>query len=211
MKTLCELTSPNRLEINPTEEVSSFLSPLASAASGRSGAPLDLIYQAADVVRDVEEHAIETQKYALIVAKKLEIAERRIQALEAKQRAAQAYIDEAHVKIQQERAALKLERSRVEAAKNRLHQQPRARTTNPRTSAGAEIFARRYKKIAEMIAYVESKVLCLTARSDNSDAGHRDLGWTEILARADAALNDAQGSHNRYVYHKRHSTLRQVA
>jgi len=130
-----------------------------------------------------------------------------IRYLEAEQRAAQA-------RIQMAEEALKLERSRVAAAENKLRQlEVRAGMTKLHASAGAMIFAKRARrKIADIVTYLKSNVLSVTPSSGNSDYGRCDLGWTEILARADAALHDTQADrHNRHVYHKRHLSLRQAA
>ena len=197
--------------IEPTEVGLVFPCSPRTAFTSDGGAALDLVYQAAEAVRDIEDRAYETEQHARALAEraveKLRVAEECIRYLEAEQRAAEA-------RIQMAGKALRLERSRVAAAENKLRQlEVRAGMTELHASAGAMIFAKRVRrKIADIVTYVKSNVLCVTPTSGDSDHGHCDLGWTEILARADASLNDTQGDRrNPHVYHKRHLSLRQVA
>ena len=82
--------------------------------------------------------------------------------------------------------------------------------TKLHASAGAMIFAKRARrKIADIVTYLKSNVLSVTPSSGNSDYGRCDLGWTEILARADAALNDTQaGRRNQSLTNREHAALR---
>ncbi len=203
----------SRALIEPTEVGLVFPSAPRTAFTSDGGAALDLVYQAAEAVRDIEDRAYETEQHARALAEraveKLRVAEECIRYLEAEQRAAQA-------RIQMAGEALKLERSRVAAAENKLRQlEVRVGMTelHAGAGAGAMIFAKRVRrKIADIVTYVKSNVLCATPSSGNSDHGRCRLGWTEILARADAALNDTQGGrHNPLVYHKRQLGLRQLA
>jgi hypothetical protein len=195
--------------IDPIEAGLAFLSVRRTVFTGDGGAALDLVYQAAEVVRDIEDRAYETEQHARTIAEraveKLRVAEECIRYLEAEQRAAQA-------RIQMAGEALKLERSRVAAAETKLRQlEVRAGMTKLHASAGAMKFAKRVRRrISDIVTYVKSNVLCVTPSSGQSDYGRCDLGWTEILARADAALNDAQGGRCN-VYHKSNLSLRQVA
>jgi len=69
--------------IAPTEGVDD----LASAATRDSGAALDFVRQAAEVIRGIEDRAYETEQHAQGIAKeateKLQLAEKRIEELEA--------------------------------------------------------------------------------------------------------------------------------
>src|SRR5271169_602152 len=107
----------------PVEGGPHFQSAPRMAYTSDGGAALDLVYQAAEAVRDIEDRAYETEQHARTVAEraveKLWIAEERIRYLEAQQRAAQARISETDIEIQMVREALKLERFRVAAAENR--------------------------------------------------------------------------------------------
>ncbi len=181
---------------------------------GDSEAALTLVYQAADLVEGIEDRADVIENIAKRAVEQLQLAERRIHQLEAEQRAAQARIKETHGKIQDAVEALRLERSRVDAAENRLYQlELRSRTAEARASAGAMIFVKRVcQKIAVMVTSVPSNVVSDSASPSIPDYHQRKLGWTVILARADAALNDAKGSgRNRLAGRKGHLALRQVA
>jgi chromosome segregation ATPase len=96
--------------------------PIAAGRDGR--AALSLVYQAAEVVRSIEDRANEVESRARSLAEEaieqLRLAEKRIEELEAKQQAAEAYIDEANLRLQGAEEALKTERSRVQAAENQL-------------------------------------------------------------------------------------------
>ena len=95
-------------------------------ATRDSGATLDLVYQAAEMVKGIEDRANEIGTYARSIAEraseKLQLAEKRIQELEAERRAADACISEARARIEDAEEALRLERSRVKAAEDQLGQ-----------------------------------------------------------------------------------------
>lgn len=175
------------------------------AYTSDGGAALDLVFQAAEAVRDIEDRAYETEQHARTIAEraveKLRIAEECIRYLEAQQQAAQARISETNIEIQIVREALKHERFRVAAAENQLRElKVRATTNKLHASAVAMIFAKRVRrKIADMITYVKSNVICVKSNTGKSDYSRCKLGWTEILARADAALNEGG---RRKVYHR---------
>ncbi len=96
--------------------------PSAAARDGRTA--LSLVYQAAEVVRSIEDRANEVESRARSLAEEaieqLRLAEQRIEELETKQRAAETCIDEANVRLQEADEALKIERSRVKAAEDQL-------------------------------------------------------------------------------------------
>jgi len=105
-----------------TERVLSF--PSSTARDGN--AAVDLVYQAANLVRDLENRANENAKYAQNLAEraveKLQLAGERIQELEAERETTQGHINEANVMVREAAEALRLERSRVKAAEERLRQ-----------------------------------------------------------------------------------------
>jgi chromosome segregation ATPase len=101
------------------------------------GAALDLVYQAAEMVRNIETRANEFESRARGLAEeateKLQLAERHIQDLEAQQGAAETCIQQAHLKLQEAGEALKRERARVQAAETRLPElEMRARNAEAR-------------------------------------------------------------------------------
>ena len=91
-----------------------------------SNAAVDLVYQAADLFRDLENRANENAKYAQTLAEKavekLQQAGERIQDLEAERETTRGHIDEANAMVREAAEALKLERSRVKAAEEQLRQ-----------------------------------------------------------------------------------------
>lgn len=108
---------------------------------------LDLVYQAAEMVRSIENRANEFESRARGLAEeateKLKLAERHIHDLEAQQRAAETCIQQAHIKLQEAGEALKRERARVQAAENRLPQlEMRARSAEARAQECEHALAR---------------------------------------------------------------------
>ena len=71
----------------PIEGGPHFQSAPRMAYTSDGGAALDLVYQAAEAVRDIEDRAYETEQHARGIAKeateKLQLAEKRIEELEA--------------------------------------------------------------------------------------------------------------------------------
>ena len=114
----------------------------------------------------------------------MRIAEECIRYLEAQQQAAQARISETNIEIQIVREALKHERFRVAAAENQLRElKVRATTNKLHASAVAMIFAKRVRrKIADMITYVKSNVICVKSNTGKSDYSRCKLVPTFIEA-----------------------------
>jgi len=85
---------------------------------------VDLVYQAAALIRDIENRSDETAKYAQSLAEraveKLRAAEERIQEFEAERRAVQDCINKANGMAQEAAEALNRERSRVKACEEQL-------------------------------------------------------------------------------------------
>lgn len=109
-----------------------------NAAATRHGrATLDLVYQAAEVLRDLEARANEFENHARDLAEKayakLKAAEARIQELEVQQRTAESCLNSARDKLHEAAEALRRERARVAAAENRLPElEMRARSAEAR-------------------------------------------------------------------------------
>jgi chromosome condensin MukBEF complex kleisin-like MukF subunit len=82
---------------------------------------LNLVYQAAEVFRSMEDHARETEARAQSLCKsaleRLKLAEKRTEAAE---RARRELITEAECKLQDASRALRQTQSRIEAAEDRL-------------------------------------------------------------------------------------------
>lgn len=119
--------------------------PPAAGRDGRSA--LSLVYQAAEVVRSIEDRANEVEHRARSLAEEaveqLQLAEKRIQELEAKQQAAEACIDEANMRLQEAEEALKAERSRVKVAEDQLPRlEMRARAAEARATECENALAR---------------------------------------------------------------------
>jgi chromosome segregation ATPase len=98
-----------------------------SSVRARDGeAVLDLVLQAANLLRDLEGRANESAKYAQSLAEKvdgkLRAAEDRIRELEAEQRAAQVKIDDADVMAQKAGEDLRSEQSRARATEEQVRQ-----------------------------------------------------------------------------------------
>jgi len=133
--------------IAPSEGVLHFPSTPPSTATRGCGAALDLVYQAAEVIKGIENHANEAEKYARGVAdnalRKLQLAEKRIEELETELQSAQACISEARVKIKESDEARKVERSCLEAADRQICQiEMRARTAEAQARENANAVAR---------------------------------------------------------------------
>jgi hypothetical protein len=152
-------------------------------------AMLDLIYEAAKAVHDVEARvavANETERYTRSIAetavKTLQDAVKRIQELEAQ-----------------------LESSRAKPP-SQLHIRTPDRPTMMTLVANAR------QKITAIAACFQPSVMADGTHSRTWNEGLSDVGWTEILARADAALNDTSArSKKRPMYHKNHLVPQQAA
>jgi chromosome segregation ATPase len=129
------LSGSSRIETS--DRILNFPNVSSATTSKDGGAALDLVYQAAEMVRSIENRANEFENRARGLAEeataKLKLAEEHIQQLEAQQRAAQTCIKQAHLQLQEAGEALKRERARVQAAENRLPQlEMRARSAEAR-------------------------------------------------------------------------------
>jgi len=194
--------------IEPIEVGLAFPSAPRTAFTSDGGVALDLVYQAAEAVRDIEvAHTKQNSTPELSLRWQLKNCglQRSVFGISKQSNERPKPASKWQKKL------LKLERSRVAAAENKLRQlEVRAGMTKPHAGAGAMIFAKRARrKIADIVTYLKSNVLSVAPSSGNSDYGRCDLGWTEILARADAELNDTQaGRRNQSLTNREHAALR---
>jgi chromosome segregation ATPase len=114
-------------------------SPAFAIARDDKATAVDLVYQAANLVRDLQNRADENERYAQTIAEKavgkLSAAAERIRKLEAEQRAAQDKIDKANVMFRETAEAIKLEQSRARAVEEQVRQlELRVRNAEARAS-----------------------------------------------------------------------------
>jgi hypothetical protein len=89
-------------------------------------AALSLVYQAAEVIKDIESQASDAEKTSY---QNLQIAQKRIGELEAELRSAQICINEARVKLKEANELAKADKSRLDEAERRMCElEMRART-----------------------------------------------------------------------------------
>lgn len=154
---------PNSARIEPTDRVLSFPSSTPSNTNRDGGAALDLVHQAAEMVRSIENCANEFESHARGLAEeateRLQRAEKHIQDLEAKQRATDAAIQKAYLMLQEAGETLKKERARVEVAENKLPQlEMRARSAEARAQECANALSRIEDAICSQILRQGSSV-----------------------------------------------------
>jgi hypothetical protein len=141
-------------------------------------AMLELIDRAAKTVQDAEARANETERYTRNIAetavKTLQRAVKRIQELEAE-----------------------LESSRAKSPSQARTNIP-DEIVRPRRMT---FIAHAHEKVAAMTAYLQPRRKADARSPDIWDQGLSNVGWTEILARADAALNDASARVPNRPYH----------
>jgi chromosome segregation ATPase len=104
------------------------------------GAVLELVNQAAELIKGIESHASEVERTSY---QKLELAEKRIAELEAELRSAQACITEARRKLNESDEAVRTEKSRLETAERKLCElEMRARTAEAHAKENANALTR---------------------------------------------------------------------
>ena len=124
--------------IGSKEGVLQFASPTADAR--RYAAGLELVYQAAEVIKGIENQATEAEKVSY---QKLQIAQRRIEELEADKRTAELWISDARTKLKELDEAARVERVRLEAAERKMCElEMRARTAEGQAKENANAVAR---------------------------------------------------------------------
>ena len=142
--------------IEPSEGVLRFPSTPPSAATRVCGDALDLVYQAAEVIKGIEHQATVAEKRARDVAEnamqKLQVAENRIQELETELESARVCISEARVRIKEADETAKVDRSRIEVADRKLCQlEMRARTAEAQAKENANAVLRIEEAIRNQI------------------------------------------------------------
>jgi chromosome segregation ATPase len=150
-----ENPSGRPFKANPIElSAGLFRFPGAPPSTTRSGcgAALDLVYQAAEVIHGIENHANAAEKDFANALQTLQLAETRIEELEKELQSAQACIGEARVTIKESNEALKSERSRLEAAERKMCQiEMRARTAEAQAKENANAVSRIEEAIRSQI------------------------------------------------------------
>jgi chromosome segregation ATPase len=136
--------SPQR---DPIDAISRFSSVDSASAAPDGRLALDLVYQAATVVRSLEDRAnefgIHAREMAEKAVEKLKLADKRIQELENQQREVEACLNEARIKLQKAGEALQTERARVLATESKLPElEQRARSAEARANECEKTLAR---------------------------------------------------------------------
>jgi hypothetical protein len=151
-------------------------------------AVLELIDQAARAVHDAEERA-NAEKYARSIAemavKTLQRAVRRIQELEAE----------------------------LESSRTKSPSEVHTRIPDQIVRSGMmTLVAHAREKVIALTTYLQPRIKADATIPGISDHGLPNVGWSEILARADAALNEASArAPAQPRYHKNHLVSQQAA
>jgi hypothetical protein len=110
--------------IEPSEKVVRFRRDIPNSVEIDGTAALELVYQAAELIRGVESRATNMEARARMLVQraieKLELAECRVHSAEAEQQAAMAGIHEANIRVHEAEKALKQAESRIAAAESQL-------------------------------------------------------------------------------------------
>ena len=133
--------------IEPTEKVLNFRRAPAGPAQSQDTEAVDLVHQAAEVVRGAQDRAAKIEARAEDLVKraieKLQIAENRIRSAEVEQQAAETGLNEAGARIHMAEKALQRAQARIATAEAQLSAaEVRARTAEAR-AAEAEKALRR--------------------------------------------------------------------
>jgi chromosome segregation ATPase len=147
-----------RSSVRGDENVLSFARPSVPDSGATA---LNLVYQAAEVFRSMEDQARETEARAQSLCRsateRLKHAEKRIEAAE---RARQELITEAECKLQDASRALKQAQSRIEAAEDRL-------TAVEFRAQAAEAEAREAKQALALVEEaIRRRLLCANPEAD---------------------------------------------
>ncbi|MGH6672648.1 MAG: hypothetical protein ACRECV_11850 [Xanthobacteraceae bacterium] len=118
-----QFSGPTPIE-RAAEGLSGFPRRPATAIPPRGRTALDLVEQAAELVRSIEDNATDIETRARSLAedaiKRLQASEKQIQALEEKHAAAEAHINDVNARLQEAGEAFEKERARVQAAEDLL-------------------------------------------------------------------------------------------
>jgi hypothetical protein len=128
----------NTSVVDSAENIFSFRRPPYSAKNPGAAA-LDLVYQAAELIRNVDDHAAERQARAETLAKQaieeLKIAHARVRSAESERRAAEAEIKELSVRVQEVEKAMERATSHMATAETQLSAaEQRTRTSEMRAN-----------------------------------------------------------------------------
>jgi chromosome segregation ATPase len=124
----------------PKERIVRLPGAIPTADMRGNDAVLDLVYQAAEMIQGIENHATEAEKTSY---QQLQLKQRRIEELEKELRTAQLLISEARTKLKESDAAARDERSRFEAAEKRMCElEMRARVAEAQAKENADAVAR---------------------------------------------------------------------
>jgi hypothetical protein len=108
--------------IEPSENVVGFRRDIPNSARGT--AALELVHQAAELIRDMENRATDRETHAQMLAQlavdELELAERRVHTVEQERQAALVGLSEAEVRVQEAEKVLEQAESRFSAAEAQL-------------------------------------------------------------------------------------------
>jgi chromosome segregation ATPase len=131
-----EYVSFESAPIRPKERVMRLPGATPTADMRRSdGAVLDLVYQAAEVIKGIEDRANEIGRTSY---QQLQLKERRIEELETELRTAQALINETRTKLKESDEVARADRARLEAAEKRLSEfEMRAKTAEAQARENA--------------------------------------------------------------------------
>ena len=148
-----------RASVSREENVLSFARP-SIPASGETA--LNLVYQAAEVFRSIEDHALETEARAQALCKtaleRLKLAEKRTEAAEQARR---ELVTEAECKLQDASRALRQAQSRIEASEDRL-------TAVEFRAQAAEAEAREAKQALALVEEaIRRRLLCANPEADS--------------------------------------------
>jgi hypothetical protein len=126
--------------IGPKDGIMCFPVASPTADSRGYGTVLDLVCQAAEVIKGIENQAAETET---ISSEKLQLLQKRIEDLEAEKRIAELCIREARAKIKQSDEVAKVERARLETAERKMCElEMRARTAEAQAKENSNAVAR---------------------------------------------------------------------
>lgn len=148
-----------KVSVNRDENVLSFARPLVPDSGATA---LNLVYEAAEIFRGMEDYARETEARAQLLCKsaleRLKLAEMRTEAAE---RARREVITEAQCKLQDASRALKQAQSRIEAAEDRL-------TAMEFRAEAAEAEARETKQALAIVEEaIRRRLLCANPEADS--------------------------------------------
>jgi chromosome segregation ATPase len=127
-------------EIDSDEEAVRFRNTAPTAAKRDGGTAMDLVHQAAEVVKAIEDRASAEKN---MLCEKLELAQNRIEELEAELRSAQTCIGEARAKLKESEESSRSDQSRLAAAEKKMCElEMRAKTAEGKVKDNTNTLAR---------------------------------------------------------------------